>query len=435
MSAETQEIERLIRAEFPTAEHSKIDQLLTLIRSIFSGDTTEAIASEQISSNPDLVEIVRRLSGKELVARKAVLDFGAEAQIGDFTVRDVISDSVMFSIHIHTSSKGEPLDSGSHISSEQGIASTENKTKSQTKPSFTKRAINPSVSLMRSIGTPGSYMNRVIYSTDGKTLAAFDSKRRVFYWSTKNYEQKAAYEISGNAYAEGETLQAISASQIWASAFVEDEGVMIWDVFSRQLQQVLIANRQWRMHDFSISPSGKLAAAYYIDKLVVRKITNNEKIFEHENRSDSTFNYTLFSPNDRYLAVIDRRIASIWDLNENRIIRNFSTAGSPSICFSPNNKLVAVGSTLGVDIVELKTGQITKSISAELNSGKGRVILTEGLIVLQKFPQVYIYNLRTGKREIELTSNVQSIQCTALSVEGHLAIGSSEGRVDVWKIF
>jgi WD40 repeat protein len=327
-----------------------------------------------------------------------------------------------------------------------------------------------------------SYANLVIFSPDGKTLAALSEPWKVKLWDVVTGKQLvtledekflissvvfspdstrlAAYGPNKAGYiklcdARGQTIAVLEhGDSIDSLAFSPDSNVLgvgengtitLWDTRSGKTLASLNGHASM-VSTLAFSPDGATLATGSMDKTV--KLWNVPTLSgEPPNKLakfKQPFGYTsffevTFSPDGKALIVHERDVepTRLWRVSTGEEITKLTHSNIESVAFSPNGKLIAAGVGLGAGnsgplrLFDTQTGQELDKLSdgvydvstiSALAFSPDASILASGVDSIVKF-----WDMRTRKVRTRVEAGVGYIRAIAFSPSGKIvAVGGQD---------
>jgi WD40 repeat protein/transcriptional regulator with XRE-family HTH domain len=302
--------------------------------------------------------------------------------------------------------------------------------------------------LYRAISTPHAQltmqgqggMSRLIYSPDGKMLAAYDvgGTRRIWDVSTGE-EQFSLPAIAGIALdmvftQNGETL---------VTSDVDEEGlvaVSFWDVDSSELLSTThlgidpqTAHLLWD----ELSPDGtRLALADDLGSTTLWNTETGEQIVKFS-QSDGVL-VVAFSRDGKQIATADRSDVKVWDAATGEEVASFSKPNQlfSGLDFSPDGKRLAASSQSSLIWVwDLQTGQELHTLYGHTNSVNSIRFNMDGtqLASASSDRKIFIWDAISGLQLLSLSGHASTVWDAAFAPDGrHIATASEDRTVKIW---
>jgi WD40 repeat protein len=217
----------------------------------------------------------------------------------------------------------------------------------------------------KELKTLNGHQDRVLsvsYSPDGKTLASASSDTTVKLWdtvtgkelNTLNGHQSTVTSVSYSP--DGKTLA--SASQ--------DKTVKLWDVGTGKELKTLNGHQDG-VNSVSYSPDGKTLASASADKTIKLWDVGTGKELKTLNGHQDGVNSVSYSPDGKTLASASQdKTVELWDVVTGKELKTLFWHQFPvnSVSFSPDGKTLASGSTDGtVNLWDVVTGKELKTLN------------------------------------------------------------------------
>jgi WD40 repeat protein len=207
-----------------------------------------------------------------------------------------------------------------------------------------------------------SWVWRVSYSPDGKTLASASQDKTVKLWDvgtgkelkTLNGHQDRVLSVSYSP--DGKTLASASS----------DTTVKLWDTVTGKELNTLNGH-QSTVTSVSYSPDGKTLASASQDKTVKLWDVGTGKELKTLNGHQDGVNSVSYSPDGKTLASASQdKTVELWDVVTGKELKTLFWHQFPvnSVSFSPDGKTLASGSTDGtVNLWDVVTGKELKTLN------------------------------------------------------------------------
>ncbi len=293
-----------------------------------------------------------------------------------------------------------------------------------------------------------SVLGPVAYSPDGRLLAVGVSEAVSLHDATTLDDRGTWFDHTGKI-----TSLAWSAdSTLLASGASDDNEIRIWNVSTGTVIRRLSGHTGW-IRSLAFAPNGTLLASGSTDQTVRIWDAATGQLLVTLRGHTGFIGGVAFSPDSTTLASASRDgSARLWDVASGKEISGFSfrTALDPAtnlrywatgITFSPDGKMLAVGSTEGVVyLVDAKSGQIIHQLRGHTNwivirglafSPDGKTLYSAGLDAT-----VRIWDVERGVQTAMLDVHRLDIFSIALSPDGKrlASVSDQEGRVIVWDL-
>jgi len=293
-----------------------------------------------------------------------------------------------------------------------------------------------------------SVLGPVAYSPDGRLLAVGVSEAVSLHDATTLDDRGTWFDHTGKI-----TSLAWSAdSTLLASGASDDNDIRIWDVATGKVIRRLSGHTGW-IRSLAFAPNGTLLASGSTDQTVRIWDAATGQLLATLRGHTGFIGGVAFSPDGTTLASASRDgSARLWDVASGKEIGSFSfrTALDPDtnlrhwatgVTFSPDGKMLAVGSTEGVVyLVDAKSGQIIHQLRGHTNwivirglafSPDGKTLYSAGLDAT-----VRVWDVARGVQTAMLDVHRLDIFSIAISPDGErlASVSDQEGRVIVWDL-
>jgi WD40 repeat protein len=323
--------------------------------------------------------------------------------------------------------------------------------------------------LVRELPTPGVQATHVVFSPDGRWLAAVGGVG-VHVWDWRIGEEVAA----GSAGHRGAINQIATAPGNLIATASDDHTVRIWDA-ATGIDRLRLLHRNW-VRAIAVSPDGRFLASSSLDNSVrLWDITSGKEVYKLPGHGLLGGHRAVgFAPDGRrFLSYGDDLYLRIWDVRTGKALTEnpvrppgVAEAGDVApagperrmmmlgpAAFTPNGQHLVATVGASFQIIETATGRVEKSVEYPgghvislavapdgrtfATSGWGRPIrrnLPDGQVqsTTPNHHPVCLFEVATGRlvREMEMPTDVAGP--VAFSADGKLlAIGFGRGRGEV----
>ena len=280
-------------------------------------------------------------------------------------------------------------------------------------------------------------------SPNGRLIGTSSLDRTVRLWDAQT--GKAIRVLRGHKDEVYEAAFSPNNERLASSSY--DGRVLVWDVASGKLQWTLKIDGWSTSLDFS-ADNRHLAVGSQDKNVIIFDMQTGKPLRTIETKNPVY--ETAFSPDGRYLATGYRSI-EIRDLQTNQVVKTLRQTGVTSLAFSPDSRLLASGSgDKSARIWNVETGEQLKKLETDtpifwqLSSGDRTVKLRMPVASVAFSPDSKLLAMGTGRAihlwEVSTGNQVQTLEGHTESVTGitflpggnSLASSSLDGTVRVW---
>ncbi len=207
-------------------------------------------------------------------------------------------------------------------------------------------------------------------------------------------------------------------------------------------------------HGGAFSSKGKRVALMSIDNIDVMKLTDRQTLYSIR-IPHSTFLHVAYAPDDKTIAASYEDDSGVkiglWEAETGRHIRTFPAGDEEGdVSFSDDGQLLATGSGEGARLLDVKTGNVVKEISAPSNDlFANRVLLSpDGRWLAVHFRDVrpfgysavHVYDLQTGDEQVLQTEVYRDWEFSADSSRLAISATTDKGKItqrsvaEVWEV-
>jgi WD40 repeat protein len=284
-----------------------------------------------------------------------------------------------------------------------------------------------------------SWVQKVAFSPDGRTLASAGPDRRVHLWDVDGRRHLAS--LTGHT----EDVHSVTFSpdgRTLASGGV-DQAVILWDVSDQRQVATLTGHTDW-VRAVAFSPDGRTLASSSADGSVfLWDPRGPPSLTGHRD----TVQTVAFSPDGRTIAsgAHDRQII-LWNAARQRRLATLTSdtglGGVPSVAFSPDGRTMASGSGDGAVILwdldrrrELArltghNGGVLRGVQSVAFSRDGRVLASasdDGTVI--------VWDAVQRRRLGTLKGHTNGVNSVVFSPDGSaLATAGDDNRVVLWDV-
>ncbi|MFM6452024.1 MAG: protein kinase domain-containing protein [Planktothrix sp.] len=208
----------------------------------------------------------------------------------------------------------------------------------------------------------------------------------------------------------------------------QDKTIKLWDVIGQE--RMTLTGHSYNVNSVAFSPDSKILASGSSDTTIKLWEVGTGKLITTLTTS-STILSVKFSPDGKILADGSRdSTIKLFDITTGKQLATFRGHLSPvtSVAFSPDGKILASGSEDGnVKLWEVSTGKLQANLpgSTKVNSiafsPDGKILASGG-----SDPKIQLWDVATGKIQASLQTNQQRVLSLAFSPDG-TTLASTDG--------
>ena len=304
-------------------------------------------------------------------------------------------------------------------------------------------------------------VNSLLYMPDGKTLISA-SPNEVKFWDVQSGSKIPGPEIPKNILSmsvsrDGKSLAFVDGSS--DLKFVVGDGKAGPKTLKAQtageLKSVLFSPDNDKLATVAFVPDRETVATggnagisgEDVIKLWSKSSAAETKVFEGQANAIWS---TSVSPDGRKLAISDQySTIRIWYPDGQQLLRTtaISRSGRPLLDFSPDSKLIAVGSWAGTKIIEAETGDISKHLddAKTVTFGNGLAFMPDSKsILVAGDSHLSLWDLNTGKITRMFFNRASFVNqalpdsvpepVIAVDPTGRLIAGTINGTLGLWDV-
>ena len=292
------------------------------------------------------------------------------------------------------------------------------------------------ISVAKNINGHVSFINYLLISPDGQTLASASADKTIKLWNLAT--GKEIHTLTG--HSSFVNYLAISPDgQILASASA-DKAIKLWNLATGQEIRTLTGHSSF-VNYLAISRDGQILVSASADKTIKlwNLATGKElrTISGHSNYID----YFAISSDWQTIATgsADNKI-KIWNLVTGKEIYTFVGHSNKVnfVAISPDGQILASASTdKTIKLWDLATGQEIRTLTGHSSFVNYLDISSDGqtLATASTDKTIKLWNLATGQEIYTLTGHFKAIDRFAISPDGQtIATGSGDNKISIWRL-
>jgi WD40 repeat protein len=275
----------------------------------------------------------------------------------------------------------------------------------------------------------------VIVLPDSSTSASVSADGDVKLLDITTGRQKKQFTLEKDI-----SLAAISPDGEWLASRASDNNVKLWNVATGQAQ-LTIEGDGLKVSSLVFSPDGKMLASVTSGKTVNlwgltagrnRRLINQQHSIQGE--------HVAFSPDSKKLASVDEHTVKLYDGATGRLLHklNMLTKQNSSIAFSPDGKMLALGSNdYAVRLLDIATGQELCLLNGHADRVSSMTFSPDGkkLATGSVDRTIKLWDVATGQELLTLKGHVKDISSVAFSPNGKILVsGSADNSVMLWDV-
>ncbi len=276
----------------------------------------------------------------------------------------------------------------------------------------------------------------VVFSPDGKVLAASDSKGQILLWQVARGQQLLTWQ--GHTSWNG-SITFSPDGRLLASGS-NDQTIKLWDVSNGKCLKTLTGHTH-QVWSVAFSPDGCLLASGGDDRSIKLWDVSNGKCLGNLSKRYHFVRSIVFSPDNRLLASggADRTVR-LWDIESGKCLGTFKghTNWLWSVAFSSDGCLLASGSgDRTVRLWEVKSGKCLDTLPGHNNLVKSVTFSPDGRFLASSSDDrtVRLWDLKSRRCLKTLLGHTDWVWSVAFSPDSRfLASGSEDQTVKLWDV-
>ena len=281
-----------------------------------------------------------------------------------------------------------------------------------------------------------SSIRSVVFSPDGKLLAASDSKGQILLWQVASSQQLLTWQ--GHTSWSG-SITFSPDSRLLASGS-NDQTIKLWDVSNGKCLKTFTGHTH-QVWSVAFSPDGRLLASGGDDRGVKLWDVETGECLGNLSKRYHFVRSIVFSPDGRLLASggADRTVR-LWDIESGKCLYTFKghTNWLWSVAFSPDGRLLASGSgDRTVKLWEVESGRCLDTLPGHNNLVKSVTFSPDGRFLASSSDDrtVRLWDLKSRKCLKTLLGHTDWIWSVAFSPDSRFLVSGSEDQtVKLWDV-
>jgi WD40 repeat protein len=279
----------------------------------------------------------------------------------------------------------------------------------------------------------------IAFSPDGQMLVSGSSDNSVKLWDVRVGRLVRSLE----GHRAGVNAVAFSPDNKTIASASDDKTIKLWDALTGRLLRTLEGHTD-KVNSVAFSPNGRMLASGSADSWVNLWDANSGRLNRQLEGVSSNALAVAFSPDGSLLAAAcQSQSVRLWEMRTgNQLSNNLPDPDHLpdgwSLCFSPNSKVVALGSALEdqISFLNCQTGQratfggYSQGILSVAFSPDGKVIASGG-----KDHSVRLFSTTSGSMSASFMQHTADVRAIAFSPDAKmLASASNDLTIKIWDV-
>ncbi|MBI2833957.1 MAG: caspase family protein [Acidobacteria bacterium] len=299
----------------------------------------------------------------------------------------------------------------------------------------------------RQFDAPTSGVGAVVFSDDGRRLAAGTAEGVVRIWNLIELREEPLLQIGGAVEAlsfthDGRTLAVATRPEVSSSRISAE--VTVWNLETRRLR-ARRAGPEVICTALTFSPDARLIAVGLVSGAIEIRDASTDVSRGVLTHVAAPIDRIAIAPNARWLAANAVHDAHLWDLEAGRLISSIQAAPLADVAFSPGSRWLVTGD-LAITLLDLTTSQ-SRELAGPTLGGSSRPMTfspdERWLAAAGPDGIVRVWNLITGKlardlpgpkRRLGEMEGVSKVRHVAFSPDCRFVAAASEDALKVWDV-